>query len=441
VVNYDSTARQDAFPAFLQERGVLDAALAERLVKLLGERMRIGAALAEAGVKLEGEELLQTLRDYAREKVAQVLGMREGRFAFYAGTEFADEVPTIEIPTLSTVLEGARRTFAVRVFANALREKLDRFPARTPEFGRDLPALGLDTRDLKIAMQVNGRIPLRDVIAHGRGDFRLTWSLFWFLDLVGAVGFSSTPAQGHDPRTSGIEEKIAPRKKKPLPAETVRELRDAAVKIITGSYFRVLGLGIDADTEQVERAYHDVAQRFHPDSYPEFDTSELQDLLDSVQDKLAASYRVLSSEERRKPYLQYLLGRLDTGRSGTINVEAEVALRRGELALKRRDWRSALEAFEEAVSLNPREPEYYSYLAWATYQLRQGGAGERAKAAQKVLKKALSLNPYLERPQIISAIIDGEQGDHAGARKKLLKVLELNPGSQLAKAALRKVGR
>jgi hypothetical protein len=31
--------------------------------------------------------------------------------------------------------------------------------------------------------------------------------------------------------------------------------------------------------------------------------------------------------------------------------------------------------------------------------------------------------------------------DASGARKKLLKVLELNPNSQLAKAALRKVGR
>ena len=93
------------------------------------------------------------------------------------------------------------------------------------------------------------------------------------------------------------------------------------------------------------------------------------------------------------------------------------------------------------MTLNPREPEYYSHLAWATY-LDGGGPKEvRARDAQRVLRKALSLNPYLERAQVISAIIEEEQGEHASARKRLLKVLEMNPASKLARAALRKVGR
>jgi hypothetical protein len=45
----------------------------------------------------------------------------------------------------------------------------------------DLPALGLDTDDLKIAMQINGRLLLRDLLAHGRGDLRRGYSLLWFL--------------------------------------------------------------------------------------------------------------------------------------------------------------------------------------------------------------------------------------------------------------------
>jgi tetratricopeptide (TPR) repeat protein len=149
---------------------------------------------------------------------------------------------------------------------------------------------------------------------------------------------------------------------------------------------------------------------------------------------------VLSIEEKRKAYLQYLMSRMDVGRSTTVNVDAEIILRRGEAALKRKQYRSALIHFEEAVTLNPQEPEYYSYLAWATFLAGTGPKEDRAKAAQKVLRKALSLNPYLERALIISAIIDSET-DASGARKKLLKVLELNPNSQLAKAALRKVGR
>lgn len=443
-VNYDSTARQDSLPRWLVEKGDLSEKQAEQMLAGLTSGLRVGAALAETGSELAGEDLLQKLRDYTREKSSQVVGMREGRYAFFAGDEFRDQVASVEVPPLAPVLDGARRMFAIRLFAQALKGHLAEFPRRAAEFSQDLPALGLNVQDLKVAMQMNGRIPLRDLLAHGRGELRQTYSLMWFLKLTNVVTFSKTPvaAVAGDPGAAGSSaDLIAPRRKKPLPKERLDELREAAVKIITGSYFRVLGLDIAADTDAVERAYHEVAARFHPDSYAEHDTSEIKDLLDSVQDKLAASYRVLSTDDKRRSYLQYLLSRLDVGRTGDMNVDAEIALKRGEAALKRSDLRTALRAFEEAVSRNPREPEYYSYLAWATYKGAGGEAKDRAKTAQKLLKKALGLNPYLERAIVISAIIDGETGDTSGARRRLLKVLEMNPGSKIAKAALLKVGR
>ncbi|MBX5481810.1 MAG: DUF4388 domain-containing protein [Myxococcaceae bacterium] len=442
-VNYDSTARQDSLARWLVEKGDLSERQAEQMIAALRSGLRVGAALAEAGSELAGEELLQKLRDYTREKTAQVVGMREGRYAFFAGDEFRDQVASVEIPALAPILDGARRMFPIRFFAQALKPHLAEFPRRAAEFSQDLSALGLNVQDLKVAMQMNGRIALRDLLAHGRGDLRQTYSLMWFLKLSNAIAFSKEPSAGADPGWAGVAapDVIAPRRKKPLPREKLDELREAAVKIITGSYFHVLGLDIAADTEAVERAYHEVAARFHPDSYPEYDTSEIKDLLDSVQDKLSASYRVLSIDEKRRAYVQFLLSRLDVGRSGALNVDAEIALKRGEAALKRNDLTSAVRAFEEAVSLNPREPEYYSYLAWATYKGGNGSRKDRAKSALKLLKKALGLNPYLERALVISAIIEGEGGDISGARKKLLKVLEMNPGSKTAKAALLKVGR
>jgi DNA-binding response OmpR family regulator/Flp pilus assembly protein TadD len=441
AVNYDSSARQDALPSYLLQRQVVTEAQAERVVQALGSGLRIGAALAEAGVEAAGEELLQLLREYTSDRLAQVVGMREGRYAFYLGDEFQAEVATVETPALEPILDGARRAIPLKVMAAPLRSHQAEFPVRTPEFGKDLEALGLNTDDLKIAMQINGRIALRDLLAHGRGDLRSGYSLLWFLKLTGCVGFSPTPLSPGPGESAAVPDVIAPRKRKPLPPETETALREGAVKIITGSYFRCLGLDIAADTEAVERAYQELAMRFHSDSYAEYDTSEMMDLLESVQDKLSAAYRVLSVEEKRKAYLQYLMSRMDVGRSTTVNVDAEIILRRGEAALKRKQYRSALIHFEEAVTLNPQEPEYYSYLAWATFLAGTGPREDRAKAAQKVLRKALSLNPYLERALIISAIIDSEMEDASGARKKLLKVLELNPNSQLAKAALRKVGR
>jgi CheY-like chemotaxis protein len=442
AVSYDSTARQDALPTWMHERQELDENQARSVLEALAGGQRPAVALAHVGVELGGEELLNRLRDYTRDKVAQVVGMREGRYAFYSGTEFADEISRVDVHALSPVLHGARRSFPVKVFAQPLRVHLSQFPYRTPDFGKDLAVLGLDTGDLKLAMQMNGRIRLNELIAHGRAELRTAYSLLWFLSLAGDVAFSPEPVAGAEgTQLTPTADRIAPRRRKPLPPELVTELRDAAVKIITGSYFRVLGLDIAADTEAVEKAYHQIATRFHPDSYPDYDSSEIKDLLDSVQDKLSASYRVLSVESKRKAYLQYLLGKLDVGRTAAVHVDAEIALKRGDAALKRKDARSAMAAFEEAIALNPREPEYYCYLAWATWLAEKGDKKERARAAQKLLKKALAINATLERATIISAIIDGETGEATSARKRLLKVLEQNPHSQLARAALRKVGR
>ncbi|HYV49203.1 MAG TPA: DUF4388 domain-containing protein [Myxococcaceae bacterium] len=441
AVSYDSSARQDSLPSYLVERGAITNDQANAVTRSMAGGMRISTALAEAGVALGGDDLLAHLREYILEKTAQVVGMRDGRYAFYSGVEFDREVAKIDIPPLAPILEGARRAFPFKVFVQPLRMRGGELPARTPAFGHDLPTLGLDTRDLKIAMQMNGRIPLRELVAHGRGELRETCSLLWFLILCGAAKLSPRPAAtGEAEAAYAASERIAPRKRKPLPPEKLAELRDAAVKILTGSYFQVLGLDLTADTEAVEKAFQEIGIRFHPDTYAEWDCSEIQDVLDSVQDKLSGAYRVLSAEEKRKSYIQFLASRAGT-RVPPLHVGAEIAVKRGELAMRRKDFITARLAFEEAVSLNAKEPEYYSYLAWATFRAGKGDREERAKAAQKTIKKALAINPSLERAQVISAIMDIDQGDAAAAHKKLIKVLEANPGSRLGKAALRKARR
>ncbi|MCY1031550.1 response regulator [Corallococcus sp. BB11-1] len=440
-VNFDASAKQDGLPRFLRERQILTEAQEPVVLEALASGLRIGAALADVGVEAAGEDLLALLRDFTRDRLGRVLAMREGRFAFYAGDEFASEVALAEQPALAPLLDAARKRMPLRVVAAALRAHLNEYPVRSADFGRDLQAMALDTEDIKLAMQVNGRIVLKDLLAHGRAELRAAYTLLWFLRLTGGVTFSPVPvASGTDVLSAAAPDVIAPRKRKTLPAETAAALREEAVRIITRSYFGGLGLHIAADKEAVERAYHETAMRFHPDTYAEFDISDLRDLLDQVQEKLSASYRVLSVDEKRRAYLQYFFSRQEVvGRATAINVDAEIALRRGESALKRGDYRAAIQGFEEAVALNAHEPEYYSYLAWATYRGAAGSLMQRALAARKVLKRALTLDPYLERAQIIAAIIEIDLDDAPLARKKLMKVLELNPYSVLARAALQKV--
>ena len=188
-VSYDSNAPRDSLLAYLGERGRLSEQQAADVSRSLGEGLRIGAALAEAGVEFEGESLLETLRDYTREKAAEALGMPAGRWAFYEGGSFEQEIATVELPALAVLLACVRRAVPLKHLLQGIKPHLGHFPYRTAGFAQELPSLGLSTTDLKIAMQANGRVRLRELLAHGRGDLREGASLYWMLALSGAIDF------------------------------------------------------------------------------------------------------------------------------------------------------------------------------------------------------------------------------------------------------------
>ena len=290
-------------------------------------------------------------------------------------------------------------------------------------------------------MQLNGRLRLRDLVVHGRGTVRESSGLLWFLSLMGSVTFADSPLPGGTEAEATLAEPLVPRRKKSLPEGTMHELREAGLKILTGSYFNALGISIAAAPKLTEMAFQETSIRFHPDSYPEFDLATVQGLLDAVLEKLTASYRILSDEEKRKAYLQHLLSRHAFGRQGQPQAEAEILLCQGDEALKRGDCSTAVFAYEAAIALNAKEPEYFNRLAWASFQATVTSVDERVKTAQRHLKRALALQPASERAQVIFAITENENGQAAAARKRLLQLLEKNPQFDLARAALRKVGR
>ncbi len=440
--NYDSSARQDSLASWLGDRGIITEAQHQELLSMVaGGELSPGAALVAIGAVEAGEPLLALLRDWARAKISQALAMSEGRFSFYAGDEFASEVPSIDLPALAPIYEAVRLSWPTKSFASALGPHMKEYPARSPDFARELPALGLSTADLSLALSLTGQRTLREVLADSK-DLKHALALLWYLSTVQVLSYSPAPRDAGSQSGVALPAQPASRKRrKALPAAKAAELGDEAVKILTASYFRALGLDITAGSEEVERAYHDAATRFHPDSYAEFELGPMGDLLASVLDKLSAAYRVLSDEAKRKAYVSFLLGRAEVARAETPNVEAEVELKRGENLMRKGDWSGALTAFERAVSLNAREPEYYSYLAWATFKAGPGDAAHRAKSALKLIKKALAINPTLERPQIIAAIIEDEIGDPAEARKLLFKLLKSCPGCLLAKKVLQGINR
>jgi CheY-like chemotaxis protein len=441
AVDFDSDARAESLGRWLVENGHIgeDQYLAS-LEAMIPGRLSAGAALVAAGALEAGEPLYAALRAHLRSMVGRCASLREGRWRLHRGAEFASEVQALEIPPLAPVLEGARAGLPLRHFAEALRPYLKAHPARTADFQRLVPLMALRSDDLRLAVTIDGRATLREFLEEREGELRDAWSLLWFLSLTGAVVFAPGPAAGAAAARRG-EGRRAPRRRR-LPDERAEAIRQAALQILPGSYFKALGVDIAAAPDEIERAWRQVAERWHPDAFAGQDLGELEELLVQILDKVNAAYRVLSNQEKRRAYLAFLLQRHAEGRrKPDVDPEAEIALKRGERALRLRRIREAIRAFQAAAERSPREPEYLAMLAFATLRDPALEPGERPRAAARVARKALSLDQGCVRAMVALALAEEGEGDVPAARRRLLAALKLAPGNQVARRALQRVNR
>jgi DNA-binding response OmpR family regulator len=428
----------DGLARWLLESGRMDAAAHEAALEAMASGLSQGAALIAAGVLEHGEPLQAALRAHLKAFAQRLVGAKEGRWRFHAGGEVASEIHPVELLPLGVILDGARAHVPLRHFSDALRAVTDAFPVRTGDFQQILPAAGLGSADLRLALAVDGRTQTRAYLEARQADLKEALSLLWFLSMVGAVAFHETP------ETSGAEYGAAPpRKKKPLPADRAEAVRQAALQILPGTYLHALGLDLAAGDDEVERAYREVASRFHPDGFAEYEVGELEDLLAAVQDKVTAAYRVLSSPERRRAYLSFLLLRFELGgqRRPGIDVDAEIALKRGERALRARRAAEAVGALREAVERSPKEPEYLAMLAFAELFDPTLPPAGRAEQARRTARRALALAPHQPRATAALALAEELLGDAAEGRRAVLAALEVHPASEALRGVLGRLSR
>jgi DNA-binding response OmpR family regulator/tetratricopeptide (TPR) repeat protein len=430
-VAFQSGDPADGLVGWMAASSRIDEAHRAHAIEAMASGLSAGAALIAAGVLEPGEPLQATLRAHLKAMVQRVVAARDGRWRFHPGPEFCTEIHAVEVLPLQLILDGGRAGIPSKLFADALKGVMDAHPLRTAELQRLLPACGLSSQDLRLALSLDGRETTRAWLARQK-DLQPALSLLWFLLLVSAVTFQDEAAAAEPYGKEG------PRRKKPLPADLAESLRQAALQILPGTYFHALGVDIAADAAEVERAYQAVSSRLHPDAFAEYDVGDLEDLLASVQDKVTAAHRVLSNDEKRTSYLSFLLLKYELmgARRPGIVVAAEVALKRGERALRARMNAEAIEALRAAVEANPREPEYHAMLGFAELFDPLLPPAGRAAEARKCARRALALAEDHPRATAVVALAAQAEGDVAEARKIVLAGLKAHPGSEVLKRVL-----
>lgn len=111
-------------------------------------------------------------------------------------------------------------------------------------------------------------------------------------------------------------------------AGTRRDPRETITAFVTRAhgalddtdYYSILGVGRDADTEQLRASYYRLASRLHPDLHGDWMTPELRRKLTSVFSRVVEAYKVLTHGERRAAY--------DAGLAdGRVRFDADAAAR------------------------------------------------------------------------------------------------------------------
>lgn len=162
--------------------------------------------------------------------------------------------------------------------------------------------------------------------------------------------------------------------------------------------YEILGVSPDAEDGEIRKAYKKLAISLHPDKYVDRPASERLGAEQAFA-KVSYAYNVLKDTEQRNEY--DFMRRM---RAGSVPAEefappdaaelAEISAERKERAEKRfrqgmalqmeKNTKGALEAFKEAVKMNPNVTQYHTMLA-VTYQ-KMGWTSYAMTEVQEALK-------------------------------------------------------
>ncbi len=128
------------------------------------------------------------------------------------------------------------------------------------------------------------------------------------------------------------------------------------------TYFELLDVAPNADDDAIQRAYHQVAARMHPDRHRSELSAEQYERLNIVYGRITEAYRLLRHHKERIKYTKELaaLAREAPGGVGDeaaavklLSPKAQRLYRRAKAALRTGDTASAVLNLKMALRANP----------------------------------------------------------------------------------------
>jgi hypothetical protein len=159
-------------------------------------------------------------------------------------------------------------------------------------------------------------------------------------------------------------------------------------------HFTLLGLSMDASPADVRSAYFTLARKLHPDRLSAIGVDDEERRAQRLMAQVNLAFAVLNDTVKREEYASIMRRggeaavKAEEARADELAMRvmrAEEAFKQGEMALRRDQLKQAIEAFQMAVELQPREAEYQALLAWTQFAM----APDKAKVANETRRALL----------------------------------------------------
>jgi outer membrane biosynthesis protein TonB len=227
---------------------------------------------------------------------------------------------------------------------------------------------------------------------------------------------------------------------RPKPAETedASALQALLDKWKKATHFEVLGVDRKANAEAIKNAYFALARQHHPDTVIGTGESQLRQLKADLTARINEAYSSIGDDASRQKYL----AELKEGEKVDIGpvVQAEEDFLRATIMVKARKFVEAVDLLDRAIALNPNEPEFFAWRAWARFVNAQDKRAEYPEAVA-VCNKVLKESPMCAAAALFIGNMSKIVGETAKAEAAFRKVLEIEPDHIDAARELRMAGK
>jgi curved DNA-binding protein CbpA len=214
-----------------------------------------------------------------------------------------------------------------------------------------------------------------------------------------------------------------------IDVEATRRQMESKAKVVEAeNLFEVLGLPPTAGREDVKNAYFEAARRYHPDRLGSLGLDNMRPEVEKIFRRVSEAYGTLYDDTQREAYRQ-AMNKPRTGDDAEAHakamkiLEAEMAFRRGEIAMRKNDYNGALPELEAAVKANPTEGEHLAYLTWVKLCLGQ----LNHTSARPIFQEATKLSPKCARAYYFLGVCMKEENEVDKAYNAFKKANDLDP--------------